>query len=75
MVIDINFVCVICGGDIEEIVFNINFEAVDEIVCQLCLCDFGGLIVIDFIDMMLVCYQCVVENCLCEVVCQDCVCI
>lgn len=33
MVIDINFVCVICGGDIEEIVFNINFEVVDEIVC------------------------------------------
>lgn len=75
MVIDINFVCVICGGDIEEIVFNINFEVVDEIVRQLCLCDFGGLIVIDFIDMMSVCYQCVVENCLCEVVCQDCVCI
>lgn len=31
--IDINFVCVIKGGDIEEIVFNINLEVVDEIVC------------------------------------------
>lgn len=31
MVIDINLLCLICGGDIEEIVFNINLEVVDEI--------------------------------------------
>lgn len=33
ILIDINFVCVIKGGDIEEIVLNINLEVVDEIVC------------------------------------------
>lgn len=31
--IDINLLKVIKGGDIEEIVFNINLEVVDEIVC------------------------------------------
>lgn len=75
VVIDVNFVCVIKGVDIEEMVICMNFEVVDEVVCQLCLCDFGGLIVIDFIDMELVKSQCEVEQCLKDVFKYDCVCV
>jgi len=38
-------------NDLEETIFHINLEAVEEIVKQIKLRDIGGLIVIDFIDM------------------------
>ncbi len=50
--IDINSSRATKGGDIEETALNTNLEATDEIARQLRLRDIGGLIVIDFIDMM-----------------------
>ena len=50
--IDINSARATSGGDIEETALNTNLEAADEIARQLRLRDLGGLIVIDFIDMM-----------------------
>ncbi len=50
--IDINSAKATKGGDIEETALNTNLEAADEIARQLRLRDLGGLIVIDFIDMM-----------------------
>jgi ribonuclease E len=50
--IDINSARATKGGDIEETALNTNLEAADEIARQLKLRDLGGLIVIDFIDMM-----------------------
>ncbi len=50
--IDINSARATKGGDIEETALNTNLEAADEIARQLRLRDLGGLIVIDFIDMM-----------------------
>ena len=50
--IDINSARATTGEDIEETAFNTNLEASDEIARQLRLRDLGGLIVIDFIDMM-----------------------
>ena len=50
--IDINSSRATKGSDIEETAFNTNLEAADEIARQLRLRDIGGLIVIDFIDMM-----------------------
>ena len=41
------------GGNLEETVTKNNLEAAEEIVRQLLLCDLGGIIVIDFIDMVL----------------------
>ncbi len=41
------------GGDLEETVTRNNIEAAEEIVRQLRLRDIGGIIVIDFIDMVL----------------------
>lgn len=41
------------GGNLEETVTKNNLEAADEIVRQLRLRDIGGIIVIDFIDMVL----------------------
>lgn len=41
------------GGNLEETVTRNNLEAVEEIVRQLRLRDIGGIIVIDFIDMVL----------------------
>ncbi len=40
-------------NNLSETVFDINCEAVDEIARQLRLRDIGGIIVIDFIDMVL----------------------
>src|SRR5690606_36650346 len=40
------------GADIEATAFNANLEAAEEIARQLRLRDLGGLIVIDFIDMV-----------------------
>ena len=50
--IDINSARSTKGGDIEETALSTNLEAVDEIARQLRLRDVGGLIVIDFIDML-----------------------
>jgi ribonuclease E len=52
LAIDINSARATKGSDIEETAFNTNLEAADEIGRQLRLRDLGGLIVIDFIDMM-----------------------
>ena len=50
--IDINSARATKGSDIEETALNTNLEAADEISRQLRLRDMGGLVVIDFIDMM-----------------------
>ena len=50
--IDINSSRATKGSDIEETALMTNLEAADEIARQLRLRDMGGLIVIDFIDMM-----------------------
>src|SRR5258707_15296187 len=41
------------GGNLEETVTRNNIEAAEEIVRQLRLRDIGGIVVIDFIDMVL----------------------
>lgn len=41
------------GGNLEETVTKNNLEAAEEIVRQLRLRDIGGIVVIDFIDMVL----------------------
>ncbi|PLK58614.1 ribonuclease E, partial [Candidatus Palibaumannia cicadellinicola] len=69
--IDINSARSTRGGDIEETAFNTNLEAANEIARQLRLRDLGGLIVIDFIDMIKTRHQREVENCLRETVRQD----
>ncbi len=50
--IDINSARATKGTDIEDTAYKTNLEAADEIARQLRLRDLGGLIVIDFIDMM-----------------------
>jgi len=60
--IDINSARATKGGDIEETATNTNLEAADEIARQLRLRDLGGLVVIDFIDMMNNRNQRAVEN-------------
>jgi len=60
--IDINSARATGGDDIEETAFNTNVEAADEVARQLRLRDLGGLIVIDFIDMMNTRNQREVEN-------------
>ena len=50
--IDINSARSTKGADIETTALNTNLEAADEIARQLRLRDIGGLIVIDFIDML-----------------------
>ncbi len=54
-VIDVNTGKFTGGKDtnLEEIVLKTNLEAADEIVRQLRLRDMGGIIIIDFIDMLL----------------------
>lgn len=50
--LDVNSARATKGADIEETAYQTNLEAADEIARQLRLRDLGGLIVIDFIDMM-----------------------
>ncbi|MDZ7735976.1 MAG: Rne/Rng family ribonuclease [Gammaproteobacteria bacterium] len=69
--IDINSARATAGGDIEETALNTNLEAAEEISRQLRLRDIGGLIVIDFIDMMNAKNQREVENKLRECVRDD----
>jgi Rne/Rng family ribonuclease len=54
-VIDVNTGKFTGGSDsnLEEVVLKTNLEAADEIVRQLRLRDMGGMIIIDFIDMLL----------------------
>jgi ribonuclease E len=60
--IDINSARATRGGDIEETALQTNLEAADEIARQLRLRDMGGLVVIDFIDMLAARNQRAVEN-------------
>jgi ribonuclease E len=69
--IDINSARATKGGDIEETALNTNLEAADEIARQLRLRDIGGLIVIDFIDMLSGKNQREVENRLREALKMD----
>ncbi len=50
--IDVNSARATRGSDIEETAKMTNLEAADEVARQLRIRDLGGLIVIDFIDMM-----------------------
>ena len=50
--IDVNSARSTKGKDIEETAFKTNIEAASEIARQLRLRDLGGLVVIDFIDML-----------------------
>ncbi len=69
--IDINSARATKGSDIEETARNTNLEAADEIARQLRLRDLGGLVVIDFIDMMASRNQREVENRLRDAVAID----
>jgi ribonuclease E len=60
--IDINSARATRGSDIEETALQTNLEAADEIARQLRLRDMGGLVVIDFIDMLSSRNQRAVEN-------------
>ncbi|MBI2800996.1 MAG: Rne/Rng family ribonuclease [Gammaproteobacteria bacterium] len=69
--IDINSARATHGGDIEETALTTNLEAAEEIATQLRLRDLGGLIVVDFIDMMAAKNQRAVENKIRECVKMD----
>jgi len=69
--IDVNSARSTKGGDIEETAHNTNLEAAEEIARQLRLRDLGGLLVIDFIDMVSMRHQKAVENKLRESVKSD----
>lgn len=69
--IDINSAKATKGVDIEETALHTNLEAANEIARQLRLRDLGGLIVIDFIDMMSTRNQRMVETRLREAVSMD----
>ncbi len=60
--IDINSARATRGSDIEETALNTNLEAAEEVARQLRLRDMGGLVVIDFIDMLSSRNQRAVEN-------------
>ena len=60
--IDINSARATKGADIEETALNTNLEAAEEVGRQLRLRDVGGLIVIDFIDMVAAQNQRAVES-------------
>ncbi|MCL4106523.1 UNVERIFIED_CONTAM: hypothetical protein GTU68_009657 [Idotea baltica] len=60
--IDINSARATRGSDIEDTALQTNLEAADEIARQLRLRDMGGLVVIDFIDMLAAKNQRAVEN-------------
>ena len=60
--IDINSAKATRGGNIEETALHTNLEAAEEIARQLRIRDIGGLVVIDFIDMVNIKNQRDVEN-------------
>ncbi len=69
--IDINSARATKGSDIEETALNTNLEAAEEVARQLRLRDVGGLIVIDFIDMVAPKNQRAVENKMREALAAD----
>lgn len=69
--IDINSSRATKGADIEETATNTNLEAATEIARQLRLRDLGGLIVVDFIDMLKEENQRKVENRLSKALSDD----
>lgn len=69
--VDINSAKATGGADIENTALNTNLEAADEIARQLRLRDLGGLVVIDFIDMLQNRNQREVENRLREAMKSD----
>ena len=69
--IDVNSARATKGSDIEETALTTNLEAAEEIARQLKIRDLGGLVVIDFIDMVPAKNQREVENCLREVLKMD----
>ncbi|MFP6782100.1 MAG: ribonuclease E/G, partial [Gammaproteobacteria bacterium] len=69
--IDINSSKATKGNDIEDTALQTNLEAADEIATQLRIRDLGGLIVIDYIDMLASKNQRAVENRLREAVKVD----
>lgn len=69
--IDINSAKSTSGVDIETTALNTNLEAANEIARQLRLRDLGGLVVIDFIDMVSSKNQREVERCLKEALKAD----
>ena len=62
--IDVNSARATKGSDIEETALLTNLEAAEEIARQLRIRDLGGLVVIDFIDMLSNKNQRAVEQCL-----------
>ena len=60
--IDVNSARATKGADIEETALHTNLEAAEEVARQLRIRDLGGLIVIDFIDMIASRNQRAVEN-------------
>lgn len=58
IIIDVNIGLFLGQCNFEEMVFCINLEVVQVVVCQLWLCNLGGIIIIDFIDMDDVEYCC-----------------
>lgn len=69
--IDINSAKAISGKNIEETALNANVEASVEIARQLRLRDIGGLIVVDFIDMLNTKNQRIVEKSLIDALKHD----
>lgn len=69
--IDINSARATKGSNIEETAFNTNLEAAREIPRQLRIRDIGGLVMIDFIDMLSISNQRAVEDCIREHTKQD----
>lgn len=69
--IDVNSGKATAGDNIEETAYKTNLEAADEIARQLKLRDLGGLIVIDFIDMLDQRHKANVERRLCDAVKTD----
>lgn len=69
--IDINSAKSTSCNDLEETAFHTNLEAADEIARQLRLRDLGGLIVIDFIDMISSSHQGAVQSRLRDAISQD----
>ena len=59
------------GGTLEETVTRNNIEAAEEIVRQLRLRDIGGMIVIDFVDMVLESNRCTI-SCSSSIRCRSC---
>lgn len=51
IIVDINIGVFVGYCNLDDIIFNINIEVMQVIVCQLWLCNLGGIIIIDFIDM------------------------